>query len=449
MLVLSPGFVGGFLLPVLGAVPDGMIVLFSGLGDNAQEQLSVGVGALAGSTIMLLTLPWVVCAIVGRVDLSPDGRRALFKRGLTKEMGGRSWRSFFMHSGIQTSDLVNPGARIMMLTSLTYLVIQGPAFALSGTYGRTDTKSLGRDESSYALAGFLLAFLSFVGYSYYCVRSSSSEERQLKVISDARSSLLSSGAVKILDILRLEHGMGEKGVGRCAIRALFNKYDADKNGELDTQEVRAMMVELGLPLSPPDLKALMLKSGGKDQLIQFDEFEVIINETCQTLDSQKEAHKRKQGGINYAATGESGTELLIQDEDDGEEGDSDDEEGGEDTEENEGNLSKTQIYLRSAGYLSVGILVILIFSDPMVDVLSAIAKKAEVPAFYISFIFAPMISNASEIISSISQAMKKKKSNLDVTYGQLLGAATMNVSGAPTPREFTVSRFFRPYHISR
>ena len=58
LLLLVPslaGIVGSIVLPVLGAVPDGAIVLFSGLGPDAQNQLSVGVGALAGSTIMLLT----------------------------------------------------------------------------------------------------------------------------------------------------------------------------------------------------------------------------------------------------------------------------------------------------------------------------------------------------------------------------------------------------------
>jgi hypothetical protein len=35
----------------------GALMLFSGLGPDAQSQLSVGVGALAGSTIMLLTVP--------------------------------------------------------------------------------------------------------------------------------------------------------------------------------------------------------------------------------------------------------------------------------------------------------------------------------------------------------------------------------------------------------
>jgi hypothetical protein len=55
LLLLLPsiaGIVGSCVLPVLGAVPDGMIVLFSGMGPDAQKQLDVGVGALAGSTIM-------------------------------------------------------------------------------------------------------------------------------------------------------------------------------------------------------------------------------------------------------------------------------------------------------------------------------------------------------------------------------------------------------------
>lgn len=63
LLLLVPsmaGLVGGVVLPLLGAVPDGAIILFSGLGsvEEAQETLSVGVGALAGSTIMLLTVPF-------------------------------------------------------------------------------------------------------------------------------------------------------------------------------------------------------------------------------------------------------------------------------------------------------------------------------------------------------------------------------------------------------
>ena len=67
---------GSVVLPILGAVPDGCIVLFSGLGPNAEEELAVGIGALAGSTIMLLTIPWCLSIIGGRVDIDPRTKLA-------------------------------------------------------------------------------------------------------------------------------------------------------------------------------------------------------------------------------------------------------------------------------------------------------------------------------------------------------------------------------------
>lgn len=49
LLLLVPeyaGVVGSIVLPVLGAVPDGMLILFSGMGDDAQNQLSVRIWCL-------------------------------------------------------------------------------------------------------------------------------------------------------------------------------------------------------------------------------------------------------------------------------------------------------------------------------------------------------------------------------------------------------------------
>lgn len=49
------------------------MVLFSCMGDNAQDEVGVGVGAIAGSTIMLLTIPWFLAWLGGRVDLDETG----------------------------------------------------------------------------------------------------------------------------------------------------------------------------------------------------------------------------------------------------------------------------------------------------------------------------------------------------------------------------------------
>ena len=84
LLLLVPswaGLIGSVVLPILGAVPDGLMVLFSGMGANAATKISVGIGALAGSTIMLLTIPWYLAILGGRVDIvghAPQYRRPKF-----------------------------------------------------------------------------------------------------------------------------------------------------------------------------------------------------------------------------------------------------------------------------------------------------------------------------------------------------------------------------------
>ncbi|GKV02056.1 hypothetical protein SLEP1_g14540 [Rubroshorea leprosula] len=70
--ILGPGIIGGLFLPMLGALPDAVLILVSGLSgtaETAQSQVSIGMGLLAGSTVMLLTVIWGSCVVVGRCDL--------------------------------------------------------------------------------------------------------------------------------------------------------------------------------------------------------------------------------------------------------------------------------------------------------------------------------------------------------------------------------------------
>lgn len=62
--VVSPDkstIIGAVILPLTGVLPDCCLIVASGaLGTvaEAQDNITVGVGALAGSTVMLLTIPW-------------------------------------------------------------------------------------------------------------------------------------------------------------------------------------------------------------------------------------------------------------------------------------------------------------------------------------------------------------------------------------------------------
>ena len=127
LLLLVPSMatlVGTLVLPVLGAVPDGAIVFFSGLGEGAQEKLAVGMGALAGSTIMLLTIPWFLSIYAGRVDIIAGLPRYKPPRGEKKLSPGRS----ASECGIAADTAVRSSCTLMLVTCVPYFIIQGPAF---------------------------------------------------------------------------------------------------------------------------------------------------------------------------------------------------------------------------------------------------------------------------------------------------------------------------------
>ncbi|GKV16434.1 hypothetical protein SLEP1_g27076 [Rubroshorea leprosula] len=70
--ILGPGIIGGLFLPILRSLPDALTILVSGLSgttEMAQSRVSVGMGLLAGSTVLLLTVIWGSCVVVGRCDL--------------------------------------------------------------------------------------------------------------------------------------------------------------------------------------------------------------------------------------------------------------------------------------------------------------------------------------------------------------------------------------------
>jgi Ca2+/H+ antiporter len=81
---------------------------------------------------------------------------------------------------------------------------------------------------------------------------------------------------------------------------------------------------------------------------------------------------------------------------------------------------------RAFKMLFVGTAMVVYFSDPMVDVMQEIAVRANLSPFYVSFILAPLASNASEVIASQYYAAKKTRKTITVALSALEGAASMN-----------------------
>jgi len=86
------------------------------------------------------------------------------------------------------------------------------------------------------------------------------------------------------------------------------------------------------------------------------------------------------------------------------------------------------VALQAGLLLAIGTAMVSLFSDPMVQVIQDFGVSINIKPFYVSFVICPICSNASELISSLIFAAKKKRINTSLTFGQLYGAATMNNS---------------------
>eukprot|EP00792_Barthelona_sp_PAP020_P007537 TRINITY_DN3149_c5_g1_i2.p1 TRINITY_DN3149_c5_g1~~TRINITY_DN3149_c5_g1_i2.p1 ORF type:complete len:449 (+),score=128.41 TRINITY_DN3149_c5_g1_i2:66-1412(+) len=334
-VVLDPGIVGGFLLPVLGAIPDAAIILFSCLGDptEVQEQVTVGLGVLAGSTIMLLTIPWFISLIVGRCDMistgAVDGQCSGFS--LTKQ-------------GVTVLPTVKASSYWALLTSLTYIIVTVPAIIFGA-----------KRDFDFVLCGLIFAGIMFVVYSVFMVMNTKLQEQKTAQAKE------------------------------------------DLQLKIRTQHFYQRVAGLAKLTNPENTPLL----GG-----ETDPGKKAVNTAVGIVGSLK-AKTQKQEHVKKLAEIEA-------------------DEADDEEEEMEEGMTKGKVALQACFWMLLGTSVVAFFSDPMVEVMSALASDLKLSPFYVSFIISPLASNASEIIASISFAKRRRRKNITLTYSALYGAATMN-----------------------
>lgn len=471
LLLLVPGYsdiVGSVVLPVLGAIPDGMMVLFSGIGPLAvaQEQISVGVGALAGSTIMLLTLPWILSVYAGLVDYDEangvcTGYKAKAGNRLTGDEGWKTGR-------IQFDDGVSKNAILMFLTSLSYFVIQIPALKVDdqktkAQYG-SEKEYLqvvieeSKYENKFALYGLIATLLFFALYMWLQYMAATGKKPPvafLEYLLPPPPAPLPEALVEKFGLrMRLAHYRdnfqatgrmrGEEGAamayaGGADLLTDAEKAEAKQDGKawttlpsdladllkskfkqyaartaeagLHREDMNDLLSEIGLNYERNDFKARFVKADlDASNTLEQEEFLNFFHELVTGPDplpgTQPSEEEEKQ--------------------DDDEDGDEEEDEMPEEFKDLTPEEQQKQILITSFKQMCIGTFLVLIFTDPMVDVLAQIGTNTGVPVFYVSFILAPLASNASELLSSFKLAAKKTQKSITQSLQTLEGAACMN-----------------------
>jgi len=239
-------------------------------------------------------------------------------------------------------------------------------------------------------------------------------------------------------------------------KLLFERYDKDNSGYLNLEELGNALKALGLHADRRDLTSIMKSmdigagddaKGRGDGLISFAEFQRACNAWVPTTGHHRTgstAHRPKSiptagaaqpaspvdepkmmenkvayGAIDPANNNDKPAEAKNGSGDD-------DEQDCEEEEEQYLQFTERQLIMKAVSMLFVGTALIALFSDAIIDIISALGNEWNISPFYISFVVTPIASNASEMIAGLTFAKKKTNEGVSLTFASLHGAATMN-----------------------
>eukprot|EP00622_Pseudochattonella_farcimen_P006752 FR742609.1.p1 GENE.FR742609.1~~FR742609.1.p1 ORF type:complete len:307 (+),score=42.27 FR742609.1:79-921(+) len=208
------------------------------------------------------------------------------------------------------------------------------------------------------------------------------------------------------------------------LKVYFNKFDVDRSGVLTKNETVAVFANLG-EKNTAGVCDRLFEEFDLDQTgsICFKEFTIgTASYIWKHLDTEGEAFKQSLDKNELEI--EKGLSMQ-QEKERGEEGD-EDEEVPEDIADLPHSTQQFYILLRSCKKMFIGTLLVVIFSDPMTDVLDELGQRIGVSSFYTAFLLAPVASNASELLTSYMYAQKKTTKSISISIQALQGAACMN-----------------------
>lgn len=81
--------------------------------------------------------------------------------------------------------------------------------------------------------------------------------------------------------------------------------------------------------------------------------------------------------------------------------------------------------------LTLGTVLAVVFADPLVDAVDQFSSATSIPPFFISFIALPLTTNASEAVSAVIFASRKKLRSASLTFSEVcffIGLVISNIS---------------------
>lgn len=279
--ILGPGVFGASAFQVLGALPESLILLASGLLNTrevAQESVSTGVGLLAGTSILLLTLLWGTCVIAGSIQSS--------KPTISNTSSSRllSWLTEF---GVTTDLETSYTARIMGLSVIPFLILQVPKIFSSNS-----------GEYLTILSSLVVSVVSLLIYFFYQIFKPWIQKRRLEYVKYDEALLRILQLVQERALGRILTGEGAPNIN--AIQRLFEEIDKDGDDYISPSEVRQLLLDIkstGMNINKDSASEELIKvlDLNDDKIITKEEF---VYTFTKWLEETKYAMDRRYFTIN-------------------------------------------------------------------------------------------------------------------------------------------------------
>ncbi|XP_073122308.1 sodium/calcium exchanger NCL2-like [Henckelia pumila] len=399
--IIGPGVFGASLFQFLGTFPQIIIVLessLSGSRDAAQQRATLGMGLVAGTTVMLLTLIWGASVILGSYDLSVAN---------TADNSNDKNKITLKGRGIVTDVETSYTSRIMLISLAPFLILQ-----LQNIF---NTPSGRRVIILLALIATVILLFAYMGYQVFqpWVQNRRFEYLMSKYAKDKLMQLLTSNGKP----------------DNRKILQLFNRVDKNKSSSISATELRVLL--LGAKIDDSDdlttdrnieniLESFDISGDG---LVSQDEFVKGMTQLVANISNQNADSIKKGGGKNSQKTSQTQQPLLPN------------ASGTSQTQQGLLSNASTTTQTTSSSWRTIfnatfliilGIFMLCALSEPLIKSVVGFAQAANLSSFSVSYLAIPFAMNYGVAVQSIASAGQKTQKSISLTLSALYGGVFMN-----------------------
>ncbi|KAI8567924.1 hypothetical protein RHMOL_Rhmol02G0158800 [Rhododendron molle] len=360
---------------------------------SVEEQAEMGMGFLAGSAVMLLTLVWGSCIAFGSTDFSR-----------TFSSDNQNQKPFCLTDfGVSTDAETSYTARIMILSMVPFLILQLPE-VLSSSAGTHAT----------VLVSLLVTIVLLFAYCFYQVFQPWIQNRRFEYLLH-----------KYVDdkLLRLFVTNGNPNI--TFMKELFQEVDKNKNAYISPAELRVLL--LGIQLEEGEASGSNTKDFADKVMEAFDtsgdarigEAEFVngmvkyTSDAVQSSKTDQDHNGFKFFGRHAKGSKEEEKSLVSQKKDSSKSPQS-------------GSGKSWLNYLKASFYLILGTAITGLLGLPLMEAVADFATAANISSFAVSYVVIPLALNYRQALSTITSARKKTQKAVSLTLSEVYGAVFMN-----------------------